>query len=98
MKKKILQYFLTAAAVLCCTICTAVSVFAARTLEDTIPNCKLYDVDNFLPAEDQDQINDMIRQVSNDIDMYVGMLIYDPDTLEPDTSSTIIDDFIRLDD
>ena len=73
MKKKILQYFLTAAAVLCCTLCAAVSVSAARPLEDTIPNCKLYDADNFLSAEEQDQINEMIREVSNDIDMYVAV-------------------------
>ena len=73
MKKRILQILLTAAALVCCTVCAAVSVSAARPLEDTIPNCKLYDVDNFLSAEEQTQINEMIRQVSNDIDMYVAV-------------------------
>ncbi len=75
MKKRILQLFLTAAAVLFCTICAAVSVSAARPLEDTIPNCKLYDPDNFLSSEEQDEINEMIRQVSSDIDMYVAVSI-----------------------
>lgn len=77
MKKRILQIFLTAAAVICCTICAAVSVSAARPLEDTIPNCKLYDPDNFLSSEEQDEINEMIRQVSSDIDMYVAVCILD---------------------
>ncbi|MBO4626117.1 MAG: hypothetical protein J5679_02455 [Alphaproteobacteria bacterium] len=34
----------------------------------------------------------------DDIDMYVGKLIYDPDTLEIDTSAMIVDDFLRIDD
>lgn len=67
--------FLAAAAVLCCTLGTVISVSAERPLEDTIPNCQLYDVDNFLSAEDQDAINDMIRETSREIDMYVAVCV-----------------------
>lgn len=77
MKKRILTLFLTTAAVLCCTLCAAVSASAARPLEDTIPNCRLYDEDNFLPAEDQAEINQMISDVSREIDMYVAVCILD---------------------
>ncbi len=73
MKKRFLHIILTAAAVFCCTLSAAVSVSAARPLEDTIPNCKLYDEDNFLSAEEQSQINQMISEVSRDIDMYVAV-------------------------
>lgn len=75
MKKRILQYLLTAAAVLCCTLCAALSVSAKIPLEDTIPNCQLYDADNFFSAEDQDAINDMIRDTSREIDMYVAVCV-----------------------
>ena len=34
----------------------------------------------------------------DDIDMYVGFFVYDPDTLEIDTEAMVVDDFLRLDD
>lgn len=73
MKQRLLKILVTAAAALCCTLCAAVSASAARPLEDTIPNCRLYDVDNFLSADDQTQINALISEVSRDIDMYVAV-------------------------
>lgn len=75
MKKRFLHLILTAAAVLSCTFGAAVSVSAARPLEDTIPDCKLYDVDNFLSADEQMQIDQLISDVSREIDMYVAVCI-----------------------
>ena len=59
---------------------------------------------------DQGEMQDKFKTLTNqkngrhgcdwnedDIDMYFGSFLYDPDTLEPSTS-LIIEEFIRLDD
>ncbi len=77
MKKRMLQLCLKTVLVLCCILCASVTVSATRPLEDTIPACKLYDEDQFFSPEDQDMINDMIRETSDEIDMYVAVCVLD---------------------
>lgn len=67
------------------TIGAAVSAFAMpvsaqRQFEDCIPNCKVYDVQDVLTDAEEAELNQEILSLSEEIDMYIAVYIYGPET------------------
>ena len=62
-------------AAVCCMMLMVLPASAARQFEDCIPNCKLYDEDGLLSEDEAESLNQLIRQTSDDIDMYVAACI-----------------------
>ncbi len=53
---------------------------AERPYENCIENCGVYDVQGILTDAELDSADAMVKQVSEDIDMYVAVYIYGPET------------------
>ena len=93
--RKIASLLAAAGAAVCCMLPMSMQVFAERPLEDTIPNCKLYDPDGLFTESEQDEINAKIREVSDETDQYVAVYVlnesgssmsdYDVETFADDT-------------
>ncbi|MCR4759305.1 MAG: TPM domain-containing protein [Oscillospiraceae bacterium] len=62
-------------AAVCCMMLMVLPASAARQFEDCIPNCKLYDEDGLLSEDEAESLNQLIRQTSDNIDMYVAAYI-----------------------
>lgn len=62
-------------AAVCCMMLMVLPASAARQFEDCIPNCKLYDVDGLLSEDEAESLDEIIRQTSDNIDMYVAAYI-----------------------
>lgn len=75
MKKRITSLLAAAFSLLCALSVLALPASADRAFEDLIENNGLYDPDNVFSASDYIDVNTAIVQTSNDIDMYVAVLI-----------------------
>ncbi|MBQ6039903.1 MAG: TPM domain-containing protein [Oscillospiraceae bacterium] len=62
-------------AAVCCMMLLVLPASAARQYEDCIPNCRLYDEDGLISEEEAEELNQLIRQTSDNIDMYVAAYI-----------------------
>lgn len=58
----------------------ALTASAARPYENCIENCGVYDVQGILTDAELDSADAMVKQISEDIDMYVAVYIYGPET------------------
>ena len=58
----------------------ALPAAAKRPFEDCCKNIGVYDVQDVLTAEEESQLDKIIRETSDKIDMYVAVYIYGPET------------------
>lgn len=67
---------------------------AARDHENAIESCKLYDPDGLFDEVDQQGLSDIIRQTSDNIDMYIAVYILDAsgDGMSDSAVETFADD------
>lgn len=73
--KRHIKAVLTAAAIFLCMMVLAVPAAAERSYENCIANCTLYDPDGVFDALEQQHLSEVIRNTSNEIDMYVAVYI-----------------------
>lgn len=62
-------------AAVCCLMFAAVPASAARTHENAIENCTLYDPDGLFDDINQEGLAQVIRETSDQIDMYIAVCI-----------------------
>ena len=101
MKKRILSLLAAAAAVLCALSLLTVSASADRVYEDLLTNNGLYDPDSVFGDTDYEELNDLLLQTSNDINMYLAVIITGADAVaysDPEIESkadTMYDQFFN---
>ena len=66
--------FALLAAVFCMMLLT-VPASAARQFENAVENCKLYDPDGMFDETEQETLNNLIRETSDKVDMYVAVYV-----------------------
>ena len=71
MKKRLFSVF----AAVCFLLLFALPVSAERQYENCIENCKLYDPDGMFTDLQQQELSELIRQTSDDTDLYVGVYV-----------------------
>ena len=71
MKKRIL----TILAAVCFMFLLALPVSAQRQYEDCIANCRLYDEDGLFSEMEQEELSRLIRETSDEADLYVAVYI-----------------------
>ncbi len=71
MKKRIFSLL----AAVCLFLLPLLPVSAERQFEDCIKNCKLYDPDGLFDETEAKQLEDLIRETSKKIDMYIAVQI-----------------------
>ena len=60
---------------------------AARQFPECIDSCKVYDIQGVLSEDEEAEVNTIIRETSDDIDMYIGVYIVGPETSFPSDSA-----------
>ena len=79
--KKIGAMLAAAGTMLCCAAgFGSLTASAHREFEDNIANCCIYDVQDVLTDAEEQDLNAKIRATSDQIDMYVAVVIYGPET------------------
>lgn len=79
--KKLCGIFAAAATMFCCAAgLGGLTASAARPFTDNIANCCVYDVHGVLSDEQEADLNAQIRAKSDELDMYVAVVIYGPET------------------
>lgn len=73
--KRIFSVLAAAAAAVCCVLPFGMQVSAERPVEDTIPSCKLYDPDGLFTDQEQTDLSQSIRAVSDETDQYVAVYV-----------------------
>ena len=77
MRKNVrfLKRFAAVSAALCMLMFSVLPVSALRKYEDIMSNCQLFDPDGLFTPEDRELLNDLIRDTSREIDMYVAVQV-----------------------
>ncbi len=90
MKKRIFSLL----AAVCLFLLPLLPVSAERQFEDCIKNCKLYDPDGVFNAEQQAELDNIIRQASDEANLYVAVYILNGSGSEMSTGTcmTFADD------
>ncbi len=60
--------------------CGGITACAERPYENCINNCGVYDVQGILTGSEQELADTRIKELSDEIDMYVAVYIYGPET------------------
>ena len=71
MKRRIFSLL----AAVCLFLLPLLPVSAERQFEDCIKNCKLYDPDGVFDADEQAELNNLIRAASDEADLYVAVYV-----------------------
>ncbi len=81
MRKKMFRPFFGAlAAATMLLSCGGITAFAERPYENCIKNCGVYDVQGILTGSEWELADTRIKELSEEIDMYVAVYIYGPET------------------
>lgn len=94
-RTKFLKWMTAVIAAVCCLLLPVLPASALRKYEDSKMNCQLYDPEGLFSPEDQEILSDLIREASDETDMYVAVQVVvnaEGDVLSDDEVMKIADD------
>lgn len=75
---------------------TAMTASAERAFDECLDNCRVYDISCVLDEEDTEKANRLIRETSDDLDMYFAVYLTGLETFEPYASDYSVELFADL--